>query len=105
MEIEVTTSVAEFLKRSADRNGFVRERFDEGRIPTDHSALVVVPFFGDCRSMMVLSSLVLMRYRQEVKNSKYFIFASWPGYQGIFPYVDEYWAMSDQAQYKRFYEQ
>lgn len=101
----MSSSVADFLKRSADRNGFVRERFDESKIPTDHSGLVLMPFFGDARSMMVLSSLILHRYRQEVKNSKYFILASWPGYQGIFPYVDEYWSISDQSQMKRFYEQ
>jgi len=99
------SSVVEFLKRSAERNGFVRERFEERKIPTDHSNLIVMPFFGDLRSTMVMSSLLLQRYRQEVKNSKYFILASWPGFQGIFPYVDEYWAINDEAHIKKFYEQ
>ena len=98
-------SVADFLKRAADRNGFSRERFEERKIPTDHNNLIVMPFFGDLRSMVVMSSLLLHRYRQEVKNSKYFILASWPGFQGLFPYVDEYWSTNDEAHLKRFYEQ
>lgn len=99
------TSVVDFLKRASERNGFNRERFEERKVPTDHSSLVVMPYFGDMRSMAVMSSLLLHRFRQEVKNSKYFIFASWPGFQGLFPYVDEYWAISDTAHIKRFYEQ
>lgn len=98
-------SVIDFLKRAAERNGFVRERFEESKIPTDHSNLVILPFFGDIRSLMVMSSLLLQRYRQEVKNSKYFILASWPGFQGLFPYVDEYWAINDEAHLNKFYEQ
>lgn len=101
----MTTQMIDFLKRSADRNGFSRERFDERKIPTDHSGLTIFPFFGDLRSVVVLSTLLLHRYRQEVKNSKYFIMASWPGLQGLFPYIDEYWAMSDNAHVKRFYQQ
>lgn len=101
----MTTQIIDFLKRSADRNGFTRERFDERKIPTDHSGLTVFPFFGDLRSVVILSTLLLHRYKQEVKNSKYFILASWPGLQGLFPYIDEYWAMSDNAHIKRFYQQ
>jgi hypothetical protein len=97
-------TVAEFLRRAADRNGFRRERFEERKVPTDHSALTVMPFFGDIRSAFVLSSLLLHRYREEAKGSKYFILASWPGLQGLFPYVDEYWGVSDEAHLKKFYE-
>lgn len=99
------STVVEFLRRAADRNGFRRERFEEKKIPTDHSSLVLMPFFGDLRSMFVLSSLLLHRYREEVKGSKYFILASWPGFQGLFPYVDEYWAVTDEAHMRKFYEQ
>jgi len=99
------TSVVDFLKRASERNGFIRERFEERKVPTDHSTLTIMPFFGDTRSMAVMSSLLLHRYRQEVKNSKYFILASWPGFQGLFPWVDEYWAINDEAHIKRFYEQ
>ena len=86
-------AVADFLSRASDRNGFIRERFEERKIPTDHSSLIIMPFFGDLRSSCILSSLLLQRYREETKGSKYFIFASWPGFQGLYPYVDEYWAI------------
>lgn len=98
-------TVVDFLKRASDRNGFHRDRFEESKVPTDHSDLVIMPFWGDVRSMCVLSSLLLHRYRYEAKGSKYFILASWPGFQGLFPYVDEYWSMTDEAHLKRFYEQ
>ena len=98
-------SINDFLNRSSERNGFFRGKFEERKLPTDYSDLVIMPFFGDLRSMTVMSSLLLQRYRQEIKNSKYFIFASWPGFQGLFPYVDEYWSLNDQAILKKFYEQ
>lgn len=98
-------SVADFLKRASNRSGFYRERFEEKKIPTDHSNLVILPFFGDLRSMCIMSSLLLQRYREEFKNSKYFILASWPGFEGLFPYVDEYWSLTDEAHIKKFYEQ
>jgi hypothetical protein len=97
--------INEFLKRTADRNGFSRDRYEEKRIPTDMDNLVVMPFFGDIRGTFLLSSWLLHRYRSLFKPSKYFILASWPGYQSLFPYVDEYWSMSDDPQIKRFYEQ
>lgn len=100
----MTTSVVDFLKRACERNGFARERFEEKNIPTDYSSLVIMPFFGDYRGLFVLSSLVLHRYRRENKGSKYFIVCSWPGFQGLFPYVDEYWALTDEPQMKRFYQ-
>jgi hypothetical protein len=97
-------SVADFLKRAADRNGFNRERFEERRIPTDFSGISILPFFGDIRSSFVLSSFLLSSYRKQFKSSKYFVLASWPGMQSLFPYVDEYWSINDFSQVKRFYE-
>ena len=97
-------SVPDFLKRASDRNGFIRERYEEKKIANDFSNIVIMPFFGDIRSLTIMSSYLLNRYRTEVKNSKYFILASWAGYQGLFPYVDEYWAINDEAYIKRFYE-
>ena len=67
--------------------------------------ITVMPFFGDMRATFVLSSLLLKRYQEEVKGSKYFIFCSWPGYQSFFPYVDEYWALTDTSQIKKLYQQ
>lgn len=98
-------SINDFLNRSSERNGFSRDKYEERKLPTDYTDLVIMPFFGDLRSMVVMSSLLLQRYRQEIKNSKYFIFASWPGFQGLFPYVDEYWSLNDEAILKKFYEQ
>lgn len=97
-------SVADFLKRCADKNGFNRERFEEIKIPTDASSICVMPFFCDLRSTIFLSSFLLNRYREEYKGSKYFISIGWSGLQGLFPYVDEYWSFADQTHAKRMYE-
>lgn len=98
------SSLVEFLKRAADRNGFRRDRFEEKKIPTDFSNVAILPFFGDLRASFVLSSFLLKRYREEIKASKYFILASWPGQAGMFPFVDEYWSFLDEAVVKKFYE-
>ena len=97
-------SVADFLKRTAERNGYSRDRFEEKNVPTDYSNITVFPFFGDIRSSCIASSFILNRYRAESKSSKYFIVASWPGLQGLFPYADEYWSLNDTAHLKTFYE-
>ena len=98
------SSVPEFLKRSAERNGFTRDRFEERRIPTDFSNICVLPFFGDMRGMFSLSVFLLHRFREEMRGSKYFVLASWPGFQGIFPQADEYWSFDDRSIIKSFYE-
>ena len=87
--------VPEFLKRAADKCGFVRETFQEDNIPTIPSNITVLPFFGDLKTSFVLSSLLLKRYREEKKGSRYFVLCSWPGHRFLFPYVDEYWSISD----------
>ena len=97
-------SVAEFLKRASERNGFNRDYFEEKRIPTDFTNVCVFPFFGDLRSLTILSSYLLHRVRHELRGSKYFIVASWPGFSGLFPYADEYWSLSDESVIKKFYE-
>jgi hypothetical protein len=95
--------VAGFIKKAAEKSGFVRERYDDRKIPTDASNICVVPFFGDLRSLFVLSSILLNRYREEDKGSKYFIFCSWPGFQALFPYVDEYWGIQDEQSVRKLY--
>jgi len=94
----------DFLKRASERNGFARERFEEKNIPESSSSIVVCPFFGDFRTLLFLNSLYFHRFRKEYKTSKYFIMASWPGFQGLFPYADEYWGINDQAHLKQIYE-
>jgi hypothetical protein len=98
------SAVVDFLKRAAERNGFRRDRFEEKLIPTEFSNVCILPFFGDLRNTVVLSTFILQRFRESLRGSKYFIVASWPGMQGLFPYADEYWSLTDEAVIKKFYE-
>lgn len=85
------------LKKAAEKTGLVRVRYKERNIPTSIEGVTILPFFGDHRSSFVLSSLLLRRIKEEMKSSKYFILVSWPGHEGLFPYVDEYWQVEDEA--------
>jgi hypothetical protein len=91
-------SVNQILKRAADKAGFARVRYAEKNIPTSISNVAVFLFFGDLPSSFILSSLLLRRFREESKGSKYFILIGWPGQEGMFPYVDEYWTVKESAQ-------
>lgn len=96
-------TVSEFLKKTAERNGFNRSRFEEKKIPQDFSSLCVMPFFGDYEGYALLSSFLLHRFRKESKGSKYFILCGYPNFASLFPYVDEYWTISDIQQLKPLY--
>jgi hypothetical protein len=96
--------IADFIKRAADKTGFTRDLYNDQNVPTHHSNIMVLPFFGDLRSTLPLSSLVLKRYKEIIKGSKYLILASWPGCKSLFPYVDEYWSISDKSIMSRLYE-
>lgn len=85
------------LKKAADKSGFTRARYLDDKVPTSISNVTAMTFLGDMRSMFILSSLLLRRYREESKGSRYFILCSWPGYECLFPYVDEYWAIRDES--------
>lgn len=85
------------LKRAAEKCGAVRVRYRERNIPTSVEGVVVFPFFGDRRSSFVLSSLLLKRIKEEQRGSKYFVLLSWPGNEGLYPYVDEYWQIEDET--------
>jgi hypothetical protein len=87
--------VSTILKRAAEKSGFTRFRYKERNIPTSVENVTVLPFFGDRRSSFVLSSLLLRRIKEELKGSRYFVLASWPGDEGLYPYVDEYWQVED----------
>lgn len=89
--------VSAILKRAADKSGLTRVRYKERNIPTSVEGVTILPFFGDRRSSFVLSSLLLRRVREELKGSRYFVLASWPGWEGMFPYVDEYWQPDDSS--------
>jgi hypothetical protein len=80
------------LKNAAEKAGFVRARFSDKDVPTDISNVTIFVYFGDLRHAAILSSLLLKRYREEMKGSKYFIMCSWDGLEGLFPFVSEYWS-------------
>lgn len=88
-------SVSEILKRSCDKLNLKRIVFNDKKIPTSIENVIIFPFFGDMRSSFILSSLLLRRIKEELKPSKYFILLSWPGYESLYPYVDEYWTIED----------
>ena len=95
--------VPSYLKRAAEKIGFNRTRFNEADMPSSPEDICVMPFFGDMRSSFILSSILLKRYREQVKGSKYFILCSWPGYEGLFPYVDECWAIKSESAQETMY--
>jgi hypothetical protein len=97
--------VPAILKRAADKCGFVRTRWVEKDIPTNLSNISVLVFFGDVRSSYILSSMLLKRYREQIKGSKYFILCTWPGLGGLFPYVNEIWAIQDESILRKFYSE
>ena len=76
--------VNSFVKRAAEKSSFNRVRFQESNMPTNISNITVMPFFGDIRSTFILSSMLLHRYKEEKKGSKYFILCSWPGFESYF---------------------
>jgi hypothetical protein len=82
------------LKNAANKCGLTRNRFDDAQVPASMDNVCILPFFGDMRSLMIMSSLLLKRYREEVKGSKYFVLCSWPGFGDLFPYVNEYWSVN-----------
>jgi hypothetical protein len=89
--------VSTILKRASEKSGSVRARYREKDVPTSIESVTVLPFFGDRRSSVVLSSLLLRRIREELKGSRYFVLLSWPGDEGLFPYVDEYWQVEEEG--------
>jgi hypothetical protein len=89
--------VSAILKRAADKAGLSRVRYKERNVPTSIEGVVVFPFFGDRRSSFILSSMLLRRVREELKGSRYFVLVSWPDWEGMFPYVDEYWQPDDSS--------
>lgn len=79
------------LQRAADKANLVRAKYESNNVPTNITDVCLMVFFGDYRALSILSSLILKRYREQTKGSKYFILCSWPGCDQLFPYVDEYW--------------
>lgn len=93
--------VSAIIKRAVEKAGAVRTRYRERDVPTSVESVTVFPFFGDRRSSFVLSSLLLRRIKEELKGSRYFVLVSWPGDEGLYPYVDEYWQVEDESALRR----
>ena len=87
--------VKEYLDLAAQRNGYIRQSYEDRKVPGEFDDVCVMPLFGDLRHTFIASSLLLRRYREEAKGSKYFILISWPGHRTLFPYVDEFWSPGD----------
>lgn len=90
------TQVADYIQRAADRTKYKRLSYVERNIPTVTSNVYAIPFYGDISSTFILSSLLLKSYKEKHPD-KYLILCSWPGFQSLFPYVDEYWALEDDS--------
>lgn len=87
----------DIIKRCSEKLNLKRVVYNDKKIPTSIDNVVIFPFFGDMRSSFVLSSILLRRIKEELKGSKYLILLSWPGHQGLYPYVDEYWTIEDEG--------
>jgi hypothetical protein len=85
---------SEFLRRVAEKISFRRKKYDDENVPTDLDDIVVIPFFGDIKHTQFLASFLLNNFKK-LKKSKYLILISYPGFEHLFPYVDEYWHASD----------
>lgn len=95
-------NTVEFLELAAQRIKFTRKKYDNQVVPSDLDDIIVVPFFGDIKHICILSSFILNNYKR-VKSSKYIILLSYPGFDQIFPYVDEYWQPTDYSQIKQIF--
>jgi hypothetical protein len=95
--------IAGLIAKAAEKTGFQRDFFKEENIPTESSNITVIPFFGDLRSLFILSTFLLHRYKEQDKPSKYIILCSWPGFAPLFPYVDEYWSIQNESHIKKLY--
>jgi hypothetical protein len=95
--------IAGLITKAAEKTGFQRDFFNVDNIPTDAANITIAPFFGDIRSTFILSSLLLHRYKEQDKPSKYHILCGWPGFSCLFPYVDEYWSIQNDNNIKKLY--
>ena len=95
--------IAGLITKAAEKTGFQRDYFNNDNIPTEAANISVAPFFGDIRSFFILSSLLLHRYKEQDKPSKYHIVCGWPGFAALFPYVDEYWSIQSDPYIKKIY--
>lgn len=89
--------VDEFLTRVADKSGFKRDRYVSANVPTDLEKIVVVYFWGDWKHHFLLSTVLIKNWINS-KFGKYVIFCSYPGFQSLYPNVDEFWSLGSGSQ-------
>lgn len=94
MDIE-TNNIADFMRRTAEKCGYVREKYVEGNLPTTFGNIVAIPYFGDMKHEFLLATMILPRIKEA--TGKYIIVCGQPGHAGLFPAADEYWAVKDEA--------
>lgn len=78
------------LNDAAQYCGLSRIRFNNANVPRDPAEITAVFLPADFRSLSLASSLLKVVRSQ----SKYAVLCSWPGYQSLFPYFDEYWEIN-----------
>jgi hypothetical protein len=94
----------DFLNNSSEKLGFKREVFLDSNVPTDLNDLLFIPIFCDFKYSFVFSSILLNQYKNKIKNSKYIITCSYPGFSQLFKPADEYWSFCDFKHFKNIYE-
>lgn len=92
----------EFLNKVCIKLKLTRKKYDDNNVPNDLDDLAVIPFFGDLKHTYILSTIILNNYKR-IKSSKYIILISYPGFEHLFPYVDEYWHPEDFSKIKQIY--
>ena len=70
-------TTVDVIKKAADQCGFKRIKYNNNDIPTDISNVTILLFFGDIKYTFLASSLLMKRFKEESKGSKYFILCSW----------------------------
>lgn len=95
-------NVVEILNKCCSNLNLKRVVYNNNKVPTSIENIVIFPFFGNIRSSFILSSLLLRRIKEEFKSSKHFILLSWPGYESLFPFVDEYWTIEEESVLEKF---
>ena len=97
-------TVSDFLKITSRKLNFNREKYIEKNIPNNFDQITVLFHMGDLRNTFSLSSMILPKFRKELKSLRYFIVFGYAGFSSLFPYADEYWSF-DKENFSRVYNQ
>ena len=87
-------AVAAFLKREAEKLGYIRDRFVEHQAPTSHDLVDVLHVYPDMQGIFLTAAFLLPMLRRQ-KSHRYLITCSWPGLHDLFTGADECWSLKD----------